>query len=288
MRKLLVLALAALPLGWGAHGLYANYGAAPHAAPATVAAPARLPIEIAIEGGSNFRDIGGYRTADGHRVRTGLVFRAASTDSLTEADFRLVQQLGIRLFCDLRDAPERHPVRPAGVVVPPVQTWPDEQHGAFDLSNPAAARAMMRAGYATMPDAYAPQIGDIFRHIAEGEVPLLYNCSGGKDRTGLTTALLLSMLGVPKATVFEDYLASNRLFHADRTPRNHPVNAMVSRPSVDPAVMAVLSSVEADWLEASFATIDKKYGGLDGYLHKGLGLSEAEIVAIRSRLLASG
>jgi protein-tyrosine phosphatase len=143
---------------------------------------------------------------------------------------------------------------------------------------------MIREGYAQMPQTYAPQIGDIFRMIARGEVPLAFNCSAGKDRTGLTAALLLRTLGVPRDAVMADYLASNRLYRPTAADIGMGPAAWAAS-GADPATVAVLMRVEAAWLDAAFAAIDQNYGSLDAYLRDGLHLTPQEIAKIRHRLL---
>jgi protein-tyrosine phosphatase len=195
----------------------------------------------------------------------------------------LIRRLGIRVFCDLRDAPERS-ARLRGVTLPRTVTWPDHPREALQLGSPEAAERMIREGYAQMPRTYAPQIGDIFRMIARGEVPLAFNCSAGKDRTGLTAALLLRTLGVPRDTVVADYLASNRLYRPTAADMGMGPAAWAAS-GADPKTVAVLMRVDAAWLDAAFAAIDQNYGSLDGYLRNGLQLSPREIASIRRRLL---
>lgn len=245
------------------------------------------PRVIDVEGGSNFRDIGGYHTKDGRKVRFGVVYRSASTDNLTATDFRKIEDLGIQKFYDLRDAAERHPRRPAGVSIPPIHIWPDRITEPLDLSSAAAVERATEKGYAEMPELYAPQIGEIFRQIARGETPLLYNCAGGKDRTGLTTALLLSMLGVPRQTVMADYLASNRLLDPSKVAGDPALGGIPEGMNLNPAVIAALSRSKASWLQTSFAAIDRRYGSLNAYWRLGLKLTPQEIASIRARMLTN-
>lgn len=254
------------------------------AAPATTSA---LPRVIALEGVSNFRDLGGYRTTDGRQVRSGLVFRSGGTDKLTPADFRTIRGLGIRLFCDLRESAERQPEFTAGAKAPQVLTWPDRSSSALKVDSPEAARQAMIEMYRGMPEHYAQPVGDIFRRIAKGDVPLVFNCTAGKDRTGFTAAVLLRALGVPREAVMADYLASNRYFIGAQIaydPNSHSHPALGGQ-TIDADTMAVFTRVEAEWLDASFAAIDARYGSVHGYLKRGLGLSDLEIATIKRRML---
>ena len=62
---------------------------------------------VPLEGAANFRDLGGYRTADGRSVRWGTLFRSDALSELTPGDVKTVQGLGLRLVCDFRSDPER-------------------------------------------------------------------------------------------------------------------------------------------------------------------------------------
>ena len=276
-----------IPLAIACGSVFVPLAAARAKTPHAVQAAA-LPRVIAVEGGSNFRDIGGYRTKDGRTVRFGLVYRSASTDNFTAADLRKIEGLGIRKFYDLRDAAERHPRRPAGISIPPIQTWPDRVTEPLDLSSAAAVERATEKGYAEMPELYAPQIGEIFRQIARGETPILYNCAGGKDRTGLTTALLLSLLGVPRKMVIADYLASNRLLDPSKVAGDPAMGGIPPGMKLDPAVITALSRSKASWLQTSFAAIDRRYGSLNGYWRLRLKLTPQAIASIRARMLTSG
>src|SRR5262249_22599627 len=97
---------------------------------------------------------------------------------------------------------------------------------------------------------------------ADGTGAVVFHCTAGKDRTGWGTAVLLTILGVPKATVYSDYLASNTYLN-DST------------------------AVESSWLDEAFTEVNSSYGSFDNYVHKGLGLSDATIAALRAKMLTS-
>jgi protein-tyrosine phosphatase len=130
---------------------------------------------------------------------------------------------------------------------------------------------------------HAPSYRFLFARLAEGHVPLLFNCSAGKDRTGVAAALILSMLGVPRETVFDDYLLTNRfadfgrLFDASR-------GGYDQYASVDPEVLRPLLAADADYLQAMFDSLDRDHGGLDAYLAR-IGVDDRAQRAIRERVL---
>src|ERR1019366_5162239 len=176
-----------------------------------VGPPRRMTIDrlIALEGAVNFRDLGGYTTVDGQRTRWRVMFRADGLGELTEADLAIMRELGIRTVVDLRSGHEveqsrfdveAHPVDfhhfPFINQLPDVEQW-DRRPG------------LLGAQYKEMLDDAAPQItGALEVLTAPDSRPAVFHCTAGKDRTGLLSALVLSLLGVPEETVVADYALS--------------------------------------------------------------------------------
>jgi protein-tyrosine phosphatase len=164
---------------------------------------------IALEGAVNFRDLGGYATVDGRQTRWRVLFRADGLSELSETDFAIMRDLGIRTVVDLRSGYEveqsrfdvaAHPADfhhfPFIDQLPDVETW-DRQPG------------LLGAQYKEMLDDAAPQIIGALSVLAAPEAqPAVFHCTAGKDRTGLLSALVLSLLGVPEETVVADYALS--------------------------------------------------------------------------------
>ncbi|GAB1510891.1 tyrosine-protein phosphatase [Actinophytocola sp. KF-1] len=249
-------------------------------APAAVAAPAGGTTAAAVDlvGAKNFRDVGGYATADGHTVRTGVVYRSAKISNLTDADLQRLTALGITLDVDLRNVVERYeePDRiPSGVRYQ-VADVVSLEHGLRFHDNAAVTLVKaLAAGLFNGSDNLGQSIaypfmvdfvgadhafGDLLRAIATNGGAVLFHCSAGKDRTGWATAVLLSLLGVPRATVEADFMLSNELLGNPK-------------------------AVELSWLRAAFAEVDHLYGSIDAYARQGLGLDEPTITALRTRLL---
>jgi len=240
---------------------------------------------LPLQGGQNFRDLGGYRTRDGRTVRWGLLFRSGSMHMLTPADYSYLGRLGIRTVCDFRDSRERA-TRPAA--------WPADRAPrvlsddyALDLSSlkldaaatpPTAeqARRAMTALYPAMLDRFNGQYRRMFAELLAGHAPLAFNCSAGKDRTGVGAALLLTALGVPRETAIEDYLLSNLYYDPARS------GAQLTGAQAMPGeVMRAYSAADRRYIEAAFAVIDAHPGGADGYLRDRLGLSAADLAELR-------
>lgn len=246
---------------------------------------------VPLQGGQNFRDLGGYRTSDGRIVKWGMLYRSGAMNALTPADFATLAQRGLRTVCDLRDTRERTKA--------PV-TWPTghgpavfaddyDMTGAMrELADPALdgvkARAMMQRTYADLPFRFAGQYRRMFTELAAGHAPLAVNCSAGKDRTGVAAALLLTALGVPRATVMQDYLLSNRYFDPARAAAQDPNTAAFAQRLPADAVKALMG-VEPAYLDATFAAIEARPGGLAAYLRDQLGLNPATVRRLRDLYL---
>ncbi|MDH6679627.1 protein-tyrosine phosphatase [Rhodococcus sp. LBL1] len=234
---------------------------------------------IRLEGAKNFRDIGGYETSDGRHVRTGLVFRSNKLSSLTDADLEKLTTANVTLDVDLRNMWERKddPDRiPAGVRYQVADVVSFEHGIAFHEFVPITlGRALIDAavngssdigqsiGYPFMVTYRGSDVAfrDLLTAIAGNTGgATVYHCSAGKDRTGWSTAILLTLLGVPKETVYQDFLASNTYLGRDK-------------------------AVEKSWLDAAFAQVDRLYGGVDNYVRKGLGVDQQTIDTLRARLL---
>ena len=164
---------------------------------------------IALEGAVNFRDLGGYATEDGLRTRWRVLFRADGLSELTETDLEVMRELGIRTVVDLRSGQEVEQSR-FNVDAHPVTF----HHYPFIKALPnaedfARAPGFLGTQYTEMLDEATPQIiGALSALAAPDARPAVFHCTAGKDRTGLLSALVLSLLGVPEETVVADYALS--------------------------------------------------------------------------------
>ncbi|MBO9723133.1 MAG: tyrosine-protein phosphatase [Novosphingobium sp.] len=261
-------------------------------APSRQAAHQRL---LPLEGGRNFRDLGGYRTADGRTVKWGKLFRSGSMVDLTAQDLGILNKLGIRTICDYRDRNERkaEPMPWASGTGPTI--FADDYDnmaiglvpGDMGKITPEAASAMMAKSYPMMLRTFAPQFKRMFGELLAGHAPLAFNCSAGKDRTGVSSALLLTALGVPRETVIQDYLLTNRylpqaLAKAKTGPSDATGKAFLSLP---PAVQAAFMKADRAYIEAAFKALDAHPGGAMGYLRDEMGLGKPQIAKLRTLYL---
>lgn len=170
----------------------------------------RLPVD----GASNFRDFGGYLTAEGRQVRWGKLFRSGQLAGLQDADRAVISNVAITAVCDFRrhDELERSPSRlPAAAVSHHMPISPGNTRAFFEQfsvmnenSNESAVDGFMEEINRELVREHAAPYRHMFDHLLHGN-PVLIHCSAGKDRTGFGAALVLAALGVDSAHQMNDY-----------------------------------------------------------------------------------
>ena len=258
---------------------------------------------LPLEGGRNFRDLGGYPTRDGRRVKWGRVFRSGFMTDLTDADYEYLSALGIRVVCDFRSEEERaaRPTRWRAAPTIEYRTWSysdaDDPGGmglGSLLSRPhltpeSVARIMTRL-YPNIVEEHKAKYRDLFHSLAAGELPLAFNCSAGKDRAGTAAALILSALGVPREIVVRDYALSERVvdYEADLPAAGAGREERASdRPpgGLPAALMRPLLRSDPAYIRSTLAYLDATYGGVLEYIRTALDIADAELARIRELLL---
>src|SRR6266581_3763 len=253
----------------------------------------RLPLE----GAKNFRDLGGYRTSDGHYVRWGFVYRSNHLVNLTAKDFEYLNSLGIRLICDVRSDGERAraPDHWVGItpefLAVPIGSNLITSPTAEDLKRRIAAMngqtndSVRAYNYATE---YAGQYAKILQRLAAGDLPAVEHCTAGKDRTGVFSAILLTALGVPRDVVIQDYLLSNQYLLAPDTIENTAADLQRAFGLPEPPDIATVRTImtsKPETLEGALDQIGKKYGSFKNYLRDALHFSDSNLAALRRRLV---
>jgi protein-tyrosine phosphatase len=225
-----------------------------------------LPIESAY----NFRDLGGYQGIDGRKVKWNTVIRASDFPGLSDSDIIYLDNIPLVSVIDFRSEKEvtLHPDRlpdsvrniynfsiDAGNLMPRFKSLLHEDH---DTILEKAVQIMANL-YRELITTHSNQYRDFFKILQEGDGPLLFHCTAGKDRTGVAAALFLSALGVDRDVIYDDYLLTNSVLKGkyDYLKDYGPV-------------VSLFTTVRKEFLEAAFDEIEKEYGSVENYLEKEL------------------
>ena len=260
-------------------------------APALITAERRVPLEGAV----NFRDLGGYGTVDGKVVKWGQIFRSDNLARLSDQDLQILSHLKIASVCDFRTdaeikrAPNRLPEAsgPRYFHLPiqhgehdPAATFERIKNGDYQWMN----EEYMARGYVLSIDNFAPLWVDFFNTLASPQRrPLIFHCTGGKDRTGTAAALILSVLGVPEETIITDYAISAQYIAGVLK----MINSQLEKLGVDPQEVASYFTVTPGRMQKLLDHIRNTYGSATAYLIKKAGVDPAVIKQLRENLLVS-
>lgn len=259
---------------------------------------------IALEGQPNFRDLGGYETADGRTVRWGQVYRSGELPELTDADVATLEELGLRSVFNFllpqeieKHGPDRlpdgvrdlrHPIDAERTAKLSLEAGRAIRDGDFSNILPELSVEIHRL----LLDEARPQYAALLRTLLDPENrPLVFHCSGGVHRTGTAAAVLLSALGVPWETVREDYLLSNQ-YRKEEIARElaRIRRAAAEKQGIPPDAVSMTNVkaffvVSGDYIDGSLEQAVKDYGSMEAYVREGLGLSDAELERLRDELL---
>lgn len=245
----------------------------------------------------NFRDLGGYLGASQRTVSWGSLFRSAQLSGMTEKDHALFRELGVELVFDFRRDDEREreptPINAAIAELISLAITPGSADGLWSELARGRATAddmvlLMEAINRDLILNQAASYRQLFERLLQSKKRVLIHCAAGKDRTGVAAALLLSALGVDRATIMQDYLLTNHFL-----PLETELERMLSRfaqagnAPVAAALRPVLEARES-YLAAAFATIDEHFGSTSTYLHEQLGMGPQELAQLRVWYLQEG
>jgi protein-tyrosine phosphatase len=180
-----------------------------------VTTPPELASWVTLDGCFNFRDLGGYATSDGRQMKTGHVFRSDGLQELSEADLDLLcGEMGLGTVIDLRSDEEVSEVGCGAIAerttIHHVPLFKSTGRGADADAVRAQLPSDMGGLYFLMLTAARAPIVDVVKLLARSEAPAVFHCAAGKDRTGVISALLLSLLDVPESTIVADYAFSRQ------------------------------------------------------------------------------
>jgi protein-tyrosine phosphatase len=257
--------------------------------------PASVPKSrvIALQGGLNFRDLGGYSGASGRLTRWRHLFRSGTPHLLTSADRERLAELNIQTVVDLRSNSERqqnlHPL----FGQPGLSYWAHDYDGVTanlmkmivgGELDAARARAAMVDLYRDLPYELTAIYRQLFLSVSRCPLPLLFNCAAGKDRTGVAAALLLSTVGVDWQDVVADYLLTQSAV-SDIVRSLHLSDSNAALQALSPPVLMTLVGVDQAYLEGMRDAIITRSGSLENYLTSELRLDPDVLAAVRERIL---
>lgn len=257
-----------------------------------------------LEGQPNFRDLGGYQTADGRTIRTGEIYRSGELSHLTDEDVAALEELQIRTVVNFLLPQE---IEKNGADRLPEGTHEDLQpiqgEKAAKLTMDVTA-AIQSAEFDKIPPEMNPefhrqladegrdQYAHLLRQAADPESrPLVFHCSHGVHRTGTATAILLSALGVPWETIREDYLLTNEYRREEVEATLDKIRAKaaetkgVSPDEIDMTNVEAFYVLEGFYIDGTLDQAVTDYSSMEAYIREGLGLTDDEIEELRHQLL---
>ncbi|HEI8867966.1 tyrosine-protein phosphatase [Serratia sp. AKBS12] len=251
------------------------------------------PSLAPLDGGINFRDLGGNSVAEGRRIKRGLLFRSGSLERLTENDCTFLAGVPVRSVLDYRDADE--------VQAKPDVLWSGADYHHFP-ANPLSsevnanlakltsetlagfdARAFMLELYRRLPfgNAAYRQLANLLVQPDAGAI--VQHCAVGKDRTGIGSALVLFALGADRATVVEDYLLTETTLASFREQMLDQLSIRLNDAAL--AQFAYVLSAREEFLMTALGSIDAQYGSTDRWLETEYGLGASQRETLRAHYL---
>jgi len=254
-------------------------------------------IHIKLQGASNARDLGGYVNQKGQKIKVHRLIRSNSLSTLSKSDQKkLVKTYHVATDVDLRTVIEQQKspdVKMSGVKLVKANVF--KSFGAFpDFSKKDAGDKMMKKSYhdaittAQGRKAYKSLFHQLLKNPKNKAV--LWHCSAGKDRAGMGTVLVLSALNFNKKAIAKDYLKSNT-YLVDTNKENlakQEAGWKAAGKDLTPTVISnfkAQNGVKMAYLNTMYKAVNTKYGNMDNFLHKGLGLSNKQLKQLQANYL---
>ncbi|MGL4571340.1 MAG: tyrosine-protein phosphatase [Clostridium sp.] len=241
----------------------------------------------------NFRDLGGYETKDGRKVKWGLFYRSENLSKLKGKDLELFKSLNIKYVLDYRSNAEAK--KKPDVEVENVRNIRISAMGGLDDNNfntkyyakkmifnkpmSKTPEEVLLEGYENMPinnKAYK-KLMELFKN--PDNTGILQHCSEGKDRTGFGSALILLALGVDEKTVIKDYLKSN--YYMEKHNRLiEEVTDKIINENMERLLEQILG-VNKKYIGLSLRVIKEKYSSYEDYFKKEYDLDKDKLNKLR-------
>ena len=243
---------------------------------------------IKLSGAVNFRDIGGYATKNGKKVKWGKIFRSAEINNLTGEDLLKLEHLAINYVFDFRGpaefnaAPDKLPPHATRISLPfGSENTGDRMKMMKSMREANSGDSIMFPYYANI-EPFTKRYRPVFESLIKnnGDSAILFHCTAGKDRTGIAAALILSALGVDEKIIMEDYLASNYYRKSDY---ERMKKLLVDSYQMKEEVVSDVLGVKAAYLQATFNAIKMQYGSIDNYLKREMGVDAKSQTALQKK-----
>lgn len=243
---------------------------------------------------NNFRDVAGaddptaYRTARGQKLRRGVVYRSCALGTPSALDRATLDSLGILTVVDLRTPDEitKNPdTPPTGASDTNINVNGTQSVAYPTLETPEQAIAYMQSSYATFVSdgGIRSRLAEVLRGLVDTPGRHLYHCSGGKDRTGWVTTILLSIVGVPQSVINQDYLLTNVYAQATIQSAYQQTLAALGEDAANIAYPIMVADLR--YLDAALNEVAARFGSMARYISDGLGLNAATQSRLRALLL---
>lgn len=237
------------------------------------------------DGCLNVRDLGGHRTADGGETRFGAIVRADAIRQLTDAGWKEAVQYGVRTVVDLRMHDELEADPPGELPVEVVHiSFFDSDPAVFEEVEAAAEaasdyEAATRDVYLVFLERFQTNVARAFHAVASAPAgAVVVHCQGGKDRTGLLTALLLHVAGVDDEQIAEDYALSE-----ERLKPRHDRWLEEAATEAERERLRRIIATPPGAIAGVLAELERRYGSVEGYL-RAAGVTEDDLARVRARL----
>jgi protein-tyrosine phosphatase len=256
---------------------------------------------LGIKSVPNLRDLGGYKTSDGETVVSGLLYRSNQLHNISASDMQKLAELNLKYVYDLRtydemsSRPEELPEDVSHVWLDVLADSPQAGPAMLEklMTDSKVANAELGGGkaaegfaasyreFVSLPSA-KHEYRKLFLSLADQEkLPALFHCTTGKDRTGWAAAALLTLLGVPRDVVMEDYLRSNDYI----IPMYQEVIDGAVAAGIEKEIPLSILGVKKEYLESAFDEMEKKFGTIEKYFAEGLGIDAEHQQALRDLYL---
>lgn len=269
--------------------------------------------KITFEKIQNCRDFRGLTTTDGYYVRSGHMFRSANLSEASESDInRLVRIYHLKKIIDLRTTMEKEQkpdVKIDGVEYIHIPIFDEIKIG---ISHEKETDTIMNGGQTVeanakqqLKDNMIPDMEDMYRLVVSDKScmenisrvlqiilqhdydsgSILWHCTEGKDRCGMVSAFMLSILSVDKNTILKDYLLTNEV-NGPKADMYYQKVLESGKPEAFALAVKNAFLAKEEYFDAAFDVIDKEYGGVAAYIHDGLNIPEEMLEDFRSKVLS--